>query len=121
MKSKILLVVLVMLSLIAISSPVMAKSKPTANFYADVRQGYEPLHVHFYSTDVTGDPTSYVWVFEPQTSDDWNSHHPKTAVHTFKNIGSYDVSLIVTNSAGSTTITKKNYIEVDPNSGQINY
>lgn len=88
--------------------------KPTATFTADVTTGYAPLGVQF-TSETTGDPTSYYWIFEPETSNDWNSHHPVTAVHTFKNPGVYTVSLDVTNSAGSYTVTEPNYITVlDP-------
>jgi PKD repeat protein len=112
MKRKILLATLIILSLIAMSLPVMAQPKPTADFYGAPRYGSAPLSVQFWSTDVTNNPTEYVWVFEPQASRDWNSHHPRTAVHTFRNPGVYDISLVVTNKAGSTTITKPGYITV---------
>lgn len=85
--------------------------KPTATFSADVTEGYAPLHVQF-TSETTGDPTSYFWTFEPQTSSDWNSHHPVSAKHTFQNPGVYDISLLVTNSAGSSTVTKPQYITV---------
>jgi len=112
MKHKILLAALVTLFMITTSLPVMAQQKPTADFYGAPRYGSAPMSVQFWSTDVTNSPTAYVWVFEPQTSRDWNSHHPGTAVHTFRNPGVYDVSLVVTNKAGSTTITKPSYITV---------
>jgi PKD repeat protein len=85
--------------------------KPTVTFSADVTEGYAPLHVHFVS-ETTGDPASYFWTFEPQTSSDWNSHHPASAAHTFQNPGVYDISLVVTNSAGSYTATEPHYITV---------
>ncbi|MGB9929549.1 MAG: peptidoglycan DD-metalloendopeptidase family protein [Methanosarcina sp.] len=85
--------------------------KPTASFDANVTSGPAPLKVLFTSS-VTGDPTSYFWQFEPSTSSDWNSKHPITALHTFKNPGVYTVNLTVSNDAGSTTITKENYITV---------
>jgi PKD repeat protein len=88
-----------------------ASEKPTAGFTADVTTGYAPLGVHFTSKTI-GNPTSYFWVFEPETSSDWNSHHSVTAVHTFKNPGVYTISLVVTNSAGSSTVTETNYITV---------
>ncbi|RXA17603.1 PKD domain-containing protein [Methanosarcina sp. MSH10X1] len=88
--------------------------KPTATFTSDVTAGYAPLGVQFKS-ETTGNPTSYYWIFEPETSNDWNSRHPVTAVHTFKKPGVYTVSLVVTNSAGSYTVTEPDYITVlDP-------
>lgn len=96
------------------SEPPDISEKPTATFTSDVTTGYAPLGVQFTSKS-TGDPTSYYWIFEPETSDDWNSHHPVTAVHTFKKPGVYTVSLVVTNSAGSYTVIEPNYITVlDP-------
>ncbi|WP_157209502.1 PKD domain-containing protein [Methanosarcina barkeri] len=100
-----------MLFLLAIPLPAMARA-PTADFYADKTYGSAPLHVNFYSTDVTGDPTSYFWKFEHETSSDWNSHHFGSAVHTFRHPGVYDVSLTVSNADGSTTKTKSSYITV---------
>jgi len=47
-----------LLSLLAIPLPAMARA-PTADFYADTTYVSSPLHVHFYSTGVTGHPTSY--------------------------------------------------------------
>lgn len=80
-------------------------------FSADVRNGPNPLdHVHFVST-TTGNPTIYYWVFEPP-DEDWNSYHAKTAVHSFHEPGIYNVSLTVENDIGSSTLTKKNYINV---------
>ncbi|WP_422542812.1 PKD domain-containing protein [Methanosarcina sp.] len=66
----------------------------------------------FSGSSTTGNPTSYFWIFEPSTSNDWNSHHAVTAVHTFKKPGVYTISLVVSNSAGSTTVTKNSYIHV---------
>lgn len=107
MKSKVMLIILVLLSLIISTSTALAASKPTATFTANHVSGYAPLSVDF-TSKTTGSPTSYYWVFEPQSSSDWNSHHAVTASHTFQNPGVYTVSLSVTNKAGSTTTTKKN-------------
>ena len=87
------------------------ESKPTADFSVNKVSGKAPLSVKF-TSKTTGNPTDYYWVFEPSTSRDWNSHHAVTAVHTFKKPGVYTISLTVTNGAGSTTVTKKNYITV---------
>jgi PKD repeat protein len=59
---------------------------PVADFTADVTSGPAPLKVQFTGA-VTGNPTDYFWVFEPETSSDWNSHQAVTAGHTFKNPG----------------------------------
>jgi beta propeller repeat protein len=86
-------------------------TEPTATFTANVVSGKAPLSVQFTSI-TTGNPTDYYWVFEPSTSCDWNSHHAVTAVHTFRKPGKYTVSLNVTNSAGSYTVKKTDYITV---------
>lgn len=109
MGSKVISLCLVLIFLISTASA--EPEKPTATFSADVTEGYAPLAVHF-TSETTGDPTSYFWTFEPQTSSDWNSHHAVSAGHTFRNPGVYDISLVVTNSAGSDTVTEHHYITV---------
>jgi curved DNA-binding protein CbpA len=86
--------------------------KPTCSFYASATTGNAPFSTTFYS-QTTGTPNEYFWVFEPTSSDDWNSHHPITASHTFKRAGVYTVSLTCTNEAGSTTAVKEAYIIVN--------
>ena len=85
--------------------------KPTATFTANVTSGQAPLRVRF-TSETTGNPTDYYWVFEPSTSKDWNSHHPVTAVHTFTEPGVYTVTLTISNDAGSYTVEKEGYINV---------
>lgn len=80
-------------SYLAIPLPSMARA-PTEDFYADTTYGSESLTVHFYSTNVTGDPTSYFGKFEHETSKDWNSHHFGSTVHTFRYPRVYDVVLL---------------------------
>ncbi len=63
-----------------------------------------------FSDQSTNSPTEYSWTFEggtPATSTE------KTPTVTYNTIGNYDVSLTVTNSAGTDTETKTNYITVD--------
>jgi len=68
---------------------VLAKPvKPTATFNAGVTRGKAPLSIQF-TSKTTGNPTEYFWVFEPQSSSDWNSRHAVTAMHTFKKPGVY--------------------------------
>ena len=57
----------------------------------------------------TNSPTSWSWSFPggtPSTSTE------KNPIVTYPTIGTYDVSLTVSNTAGSDTITKSNYINV---------
>ncbi len=82
---------------------------PVANFSADTTAGCAPLTVQF-SDESTNGATSWYWDFPggtPATSTDQN---PQV---TYANQGSYDVTLIATNSAGSDTITKANFIQVN--------
>jgi PGF-pre-PGF domain-containing protein len=90
--------------------------KPTATFTANVTSGVAPLKVQF-TSETTGNPTDYYWVFEPSTRSDWSSHHAVTAVHTFTQPGIYTVSLTVTNDAGSYTATREGYVIVTDASG----
>ncbi|HWR24907.1 MAG TPA: PKD domain-containing protein [Methanosarcina sp.] len=82
-------------------------TKPVAAFTADKTSGKNPLTVTFkYTGKVT--PDTYLWDF----GDGIKSKHAVTATHKYNKAGSYTVKLTVTNSAGSSTITKKNYIVV---------
>ena len=86
-------------------------SMPFASFYTNItsKSGNMPLTVLFTYNSTGGTPTSWYWDF----GDGMNSKHAQTATHTFKNPGKYDVSLTVTNSAGSSTLKKSNYITVN--------
>ena len=66
-------------------APIEEKILPV-DFTADATSGPSPLKVQFTST-VTGNPTDYFWVFEPETNSDWNSKHAVTAGHTFTKPG----------------------------------
>jgi len=110
MKNKTIFIALALMCLIG-SISVAAAAKPTVSFTGTPISGYAPLSVQF-ASKTTGNPTSYYWVFEPQSSSDWNSHHVVTAAHTFTKPGVYTVSLTVKNSAGSAITTKTNYITV---------
>lgn len=91
-----------------VASPVEAL---TADFTANVTKGKAPLKVRF-TASTKGNPTSYLWTFEPTTSSDYCSSQPVSAGHTFKKAGTYTISLTVKNKDGSKTVTKKNYITV---------
>jgi C1A family cysteine protease/chitodextrinase len=81
-------------------------SAPTANFTANVTQGYAPLAIQFNDTS-TGDPTSWLWQFGDGTTS--SGQHP---AKTFTATGTYNVSLTALNNGGSNTITKTEYISV---------
>jgi C1A family cysteine protease len=84
-----------------------AGNLPTADFSVNKISGVSPLSVTF-TSKTTGKPTSYYWDF----GDGSTSNHASTATHTYTKAGVYTISLTVTNSAGSTTVTKQNYISV---------
>lgn len=87
---------------------------PVANFHADITSGETPLKVNFTSNS-TGNPTQYFWIFETQEGKDWHSFHPVNAKHTFKEPGVYTITLVVINDAGHNFSTKPNYITVYSN------
>ena len=81
---------------------------PGINFSSSVREGCAPLEVAF--TDMsTNDPTSYGWVFEggsPATSTEANP------IITYETGGIYDVSVTMTNAAGTSTKVFEDFIIV---------
>ena len=82
---------------------------PVANFTATPTSGTAPLNVQF-TDQSTGNPTSWAWDFNNDGTTDSTSKNPS---YTFSNTGTYTVKLNVTNSAGSNSITRTNYITVD--------
>ncbi len=90
------------------SVPITIFTVPIAGFSADVSQGCAPLSVQF--TDLSSDnATSWNWTFQggqPATS---NEQNPSV---TYNNPGTFDVTLIVSNSAGTDTLTQTAFIEV---------
>ena len=78
---------------------------PTANFSGSPMSGEVPLTVSF--TDASTGATSWDWDFgDGGTSTDQNP------IYTYTAIGTYTVSLTVTNSCGSDSETKTDYINV---------
>jgi PKD repeat protein len=85
------------------------------NFSATPTAGSSPLAVQFTDTTYTSDPggvTSWAWDFDNDGIVDSNAQNPP---HTYPNGGTYSVSLMVTdNTHGMQSITKTDYIVVDP-------
>ncbi len=80
--------------------------KPAAAFSANVTSGKAPLSVKF--ADASGNtPTSWSWDFG-----DSGISTQQNPVHIYAKSGRYAVKLTAANSAGSSTVTKKNYITV---------
>jgi len=81
---------------------------PEAAFSVDKTEVAPGQQVQF--TDLsTGDPTAWSWDFDNDGVVDSTAQNP---THAYTAEGIYTVSLIVTNSAGSDTETKENYIQV---------
>jgi parallel beta-helix repeat protein len=92
--------------------PLIA-APPVANFTASPLAGTAPLSVQF--TDLSTDsPTSWLWDFGDGNTTNNTLQHP---VHTYWNAGIYNVSLNVTNAAGSNTTIKVGYIDVSEGGG----
>ena len=79
---------------------------PVAAFSASQTSGNAPMDVTFTDRN-TGMPTSWNWNFGEGTSST-----EKSPTHTYSTAGTYTVTLTVTNAAGSTSVTKYNYITV---------
>jgi len=87
-------------------SRALKKVLPVANFTSDVTSGKAPLKVQF-TDKSTGTPTKWKWTF----GDGMNSIQ-QNPVHKYSKAGNYTVVLTVTNTVGSNTTTKTNYIKV---------
>jgi PKD repeat protein len=81
---------------------------PVADFSASLTTGPAPLDVQF-TDQSTGSPTSWSWDFG-----DGGTSTLQDPLHTYTAAGSYDVSLTVTGPGGSDSVTKVDYIIVDP-------
>ena len=89
---------------------------PSANFSADTTSIIESGSVDFTDTSTVpsgGDPiTAWSWSFEGGTPSSATTQNVSGV--TYYGTGSFDVSLKVTNSDGSSTELKSNYISVSP-------
>jgi PKD repeat protein len=86
---------------ITVSEESMA---PVASFTATKVSGSTPLTVKFIDTSTNG-PTSWVWTYGDGYSDT-----VQNPTHTYTGKGSYTVTMTATNSIGSSTASKDNYI-----------
>nr|WP_319377584.1 PKD domain-containing protein [uncultured Methanoregula sp.] len=87
---------------ITVSAPVILA--PVASYTVNTAYGLAPLNVQFTDTS-TGTPTSWSWDFgDGTTSTD------KSPSHTYSTPGTYTVNLVTTNSGGSSSTVKTNYI-----------
>lgn len=86
--------------------PLAEVPAPTAAFTAPVLNGTVPFSVEFVDLS-DGLPTSWQWDFG-----DGTGSREKNPVHTYTRIGTYTVSLRVTNAVGVDTATRNGYITV---------
>ena len=90
---------------------------PTADFSADTTSGFAPLTVNFtdQSTPGTGAIVSWSWYFG-----DGDSSSVQNPTYIYENIGTYTVSLTVTDEYDSTTTKiKEDYISVEGKAADI--
>lgn len=86
---------------------VTVLTAPVANFQGSPTTGASPLTVNF--TDLsTNSPTSWDWNFGDGTT----HSYVKNPSHIYNNPGDYTVTLIASNSCGSDSEIKTNYIHV---------
>jgi PKD repeat protein len=81
---------------------------PTANFGASTTTVLAGNTVSF-TDNSSQSPTSWSWTFEGGTPSTSTSENPTV---TYNTVGTYDVTLTATNTIGSDSETKYNYIEV---------
>ncbi len=83
---------------------------PMAAFSAPETTGCPPFTVTFVN-ESTGNPSSWEWDFPGGTPSSSTDENPTI---TYNTPGTYDVTLIAINNAGSDTTTLSDYITVDP-------
>jgi PKD repeat protein len=90
--------------------PGAPPAPPVANFSSSPSPatGPIPLTVQFTDTS-TNAPSSWAWNFG-----DGNTSTQASPVHTYTTEGTYTVSLTVTNADGSDSITRTDYVTVEP-------
>jgi flagellin-like protein len=89
---------------------------PVPSFTSNKTSGQSPLIVQYNDTS-TGPVTGWQWNFGDGSPIDTT----QSPVHTYTNLGLYTVTLTVSNDGGSNTITKTNYIAVNPPPPQASF
>ncbi|MFT5384031.1 MAG: PKD repeat protein, partial [Saprospiraceae bacterium] len=87
----------------------IAGQAPAAGFNADVTDGCLPFTVNFEDTSM-GEPSAWSWSF-PGGSPNSSSDQNPTVI--YNSVGSYEVSLMVTNGFGESTLIETDYIIVN--------
>jgi len=86
---------------------------PETDFEADETVVIAGSYTNFTSLS-TGDSLSFQWYFEGGTPDESTDENPQEIYYMINEWATYDVMLIVTNPFGSDTLTREDYIEVQP-------
>jgi PKD repeat protein/glucose/arabinose dehydrogenase len=86
---------------------------PVAAFTGTPLTGTAPLTVQFTDTS-TGSPTAWAWDFDNNGTTDSTTQNPS---HAYPNPGLFSVKLSVSNATGNSSLTKTNYITVNPPPG----
>ncbi len=77
-----------------------------ADYSSNVTSGEIPLSVHFYDQSL-GSPTSWLWNFG-----DGTISTEQNPIHTYTTVGTYNVSLTISDEVGSSYVNNQNYIFV---------
>jgi outer membrane protein assembly factor BamB len=85
-------------------------SQPVAEFSALPLTGPAPLSVQFTDASTSSEALTYAWDFDNDGVVDNNEKSPS---HSYDTPGKYTVNLTVTNSAGSNSMVKADYITVE--------
>ncbi|MDD5023663.1 MAG: PKD domain-containing protein [Methanoregula sp.] len=88
---------------------------PIASFTASVTNGTVPMFVRFTDTS-TNSPTSWVWDFNNDGTVDATTQN---ASYTYTTADTYTVNLTVTNTAGSNSMLKTDYVTVTTGSSGL--
>ena len=86
---------------VTVSDPAPAPPVASFNTNPEPPTGPVPMIVTFFDTS-TGTPTSWAWDF----GDGTNSSVQNPPAHTYATVGSYNVTLTVSNAGGTDTITR---------------
>lgn len=96
-------------AMVPLTANTCTVGRPVANFGAEPREGCAPLTVVF--TDSSSGASTWAWDVNGDGVTDYTT---RTCTHTYTQPGQYTVRLIVSNSYGSDTATRANYIAVYP-------
>lgn len=91
-----------------VKQSILIVTPPTADFSAQTLSGCTPFHITF-ANQSSDNATSFTWQFPGGMP---NSSAAKTPSVTYDQPGTYAVTLVATNAAGNSEITKTAYITV---------